>query len=196
MSHVTGGPCGRRRAKPPPTRQRSPKSRGANTRSRSAFHIHPEYICMRGRVAAHTRTCTRSRPKRTMSLASLANISFAKLRIDAPASKRKPAASSGHFGERSDSAQMAVKLIALSRVLLTKDAAVLSTVAASAHGAELLRIMQISSEEGRQTLISACGGTMERGVADDEIQDGKGDEECAGECDDGTSGRISNSISE
>ena len=80
-----------------------------------------------------------------MSLASLANISFSKLRIDAPASKRKPAASSGHFGERSDSAQMAVKLIALSRVLLTKDAAVLSTVAASAHGAELLRMLMAAT---------------------------------------------------
>ena len=46
-------------------------------------------------------------------------------------------------------------------------------------------VTQISSEEGRQTLISACGGTMERGVADDEIQDARGDEECASECDDG-----------
>ena len=91
-----------------------------------------------------------------MSLASLANISFSKLRIDAPASKRKPAASSGHFGERSDSAQMAVKLIALSRVLLTKDAAVLSTVAASAHGAELLRMLMAAT---LRLAVLATGGS-------------------------------------
>ena len=52
--------------------------------------------------------------------------------------KRKASALTGHFGERADSAQMAVRLIALSRVLLTKDAAVLSTVAVSVHGADLL----------------------------------------------------------
>ena len=91
-----------------------------------------------------------------MPLVSLANISFSKLRIDAPASKRKPAASTGHFGERSDSAQMAVKLIALSRVLLTKDAAVLSTVAASAHGAELLRMLMAAT---LRLAVLATGGS-------------------------------------
>ena len=72
-----------------------------------------------------------------MALPCLA-MTLTKLRIDTGAPKRKAAASTGHFGERADSAQMAVRLIALSRVLLTKDAAVLSTVAASAHGAALL----------------------------------------------------------
>jgi hypothetical protein len=66
-------------------------------------------------------------------------IAIAKLQIDTGAPKRKAStASTGHFGERADSAQMAVRLIALSRVLLTKDAAVLSTVAVSFHGADLL----------------------------------------------------------
>ena len=72
-----------------------------------------------------------------MALPCLA-VTLAKLQIDTGAPKRKAAASTGHFGERADSAQTAVRLIALSRVLLTKDAAVLSTVAASAHGADLL----------------------------------------------------------
>ena len=90
-----------------------------------------------------------------MSLAFLANISFAKLRIDAPASKRKPT-SSGHFGERSDSAQMAVNLIALSRVLLTKDADVLATVAASVNGAELMRRGGRITDDGRD---AAAHGT-------------------------------------
>ena len=97
-----------------------------------------------------------------MSLAFLANISFAKLRIDAPASKRKPAASSGHFGERSDSAQMAVKLIALSRVLLSKDAAVLATVAASAHGAELLRMLMAAT---LRLAVLAAGGDGDAGAS-------------------------------
>ena len=66
-------------------------------------------------------------------------IAIAKLQIDTGAPKRKAStASTGHFGERADSAQMAVRLIALSRVLLTKDAAVLSTVAVSVHGTDLL----------------------------------------------------------
>jgi hypothetical protein len=74
-----------------------------------------------------------------MALPSLA-VSLARLLIDtgAPATKRKAAASTGHFGERADSAQLTVRLIAFSRVLLTRDVAVLSTVAASAHGADLL----------------------------------------------------------
>ena len=53
-----------------------------------------------------------------MSLASLARISFAKLRMDGPASKRKPT-SSGHFGQRADSAHTSVRLIALTK--LRKD---------------------------------------------------------------------------
>ena len=69
----------------------------------------------------------------------LLSIALAKLQVKTVgAPKRKAIASTGHFGERADSAQMAVRLIALSRVLLTKDADVLSTVAASAHGANLL----------------------------------------------------------
>ena len=58
------------------------------------------------------------------------------LEIGAPGKRR--AVSAGHFGERIDSAHMAVRLIALSRVLLAKDVAVLSTVAASHHGTDLL----------------------------------------------------------
>ena len=81
-------------------------------------------------------------------------VSLAKLNIDAPA-KRKPA-SSGHFGERSDSAQMAVNLIALSRVLLTKDADVLATVAASVNGAELMRRMMAATL--RLAVLAAAGG--------------------------------------
>ena len=69
--------------------------------------------------------------------------------------KRKPA-SSGHFGERSDSAQMAVNLIALSRVLLTKDADVLATVAASVNGAELMRRMMAATL--RLAVLAAAGG--------------------------------------
>ena len=74
-----------------------------------------------------------------MALPSLP-VSLARLLIDtgAPATKRKAAASTGHFGERADSAQVTARLIALSRVLLTRDTAVLSTVATSAHGADLL----------------------------------------------------------
>ena len=69
----------------------------------------------------------------------LLSIALSKLQVaTVGAPKRKAIASTGHFGERADSAQMAVRLIALSRVLLTKDADVLSTVAASAHGANLL----------------------------------------------------------
>ena len=69
----------------------------------------------------------------------LLSIALAKLQVKTVgAPKRKAIASTGHFGERADSAQMAVRHIALSRVLLTKDTAVLSTVAASAHGANLL----------------------------------------------------------
>ena len=45
----------------------------------------------------------------------------------------------------SDSAQMVVKLIALSRVLLTKDADVLATVAVSPNGAELLRMLMAAT---------------------------------------------------
>ena len=91
-----------------------------------------------------------------MSLVSLARISFANLRIDAPASKRKPT-SSGHFGQRADSAHTSVRLIALSRVLLTKDEAVLSTVAASAHGAELLR--QLEATTLRLAVLAVGGST-------------------------------------
>jgi hypothetical protein len=79
---------------------------------------------------------------------------LAKLQIDTGAPKRKASASTGHFGERADSAQMAVRLIALSRVLLTKDAAVLSTVAASVHGADLLNQLLSAT----QRLAIAAGG--------------------------------------
>ena len=81
-------------------------------------------------------------------------VSLAKLNIDAPA-KRKPA-SSTHFGERSDSAQMAVNLIALSRVLLTKDADVLATVAASVNGAELMRRLMAATLG--LAVLAAAGG--------------------------------------
>ena len=81
-------------------------------------------------------------------------VSLANLKIDAPLSKRKPS-SSGHFGERSDSAQLPVRLIALSRVLLTKDADVLSTVATSAHGAELMR--QLMAATLRLTVLATAG---------------------------------------
>ena len=91
-----------------------------------------------------------------MSLVSLARISFANLRIDAPASKRKPT-SSGHFGQRADSAHTSVRLIALSRVLLTKDEAVLLTVAASANGAELLR--QLEATALRLAVLAVGGST-------------------------------------
>ena len=91
-----------------------------------------------------------------MSLVSLARISFANLRIDAPASKRKPT-SSGHFGQRADSAHTSVRLIALSRVLLTKDEAVLLTVAASANGAELLR--QLEAAALRLAVLAVGGST-------------------------------------
>tara|TARA_B110000046_G_scaffold163479_1_gene178446 strand:- start:321 stop:446 length:126 start_codon:yes stop_codon:yes gene_type:complete len=40
---------------------------------------------------------------------------------------------------------MVVKLIALSRVLLTKDADVLATVAVSPNGAELLRMLMAAT---------------------------------------------------
>ena len=89
-----------------------------------------------------------------MSLVSLARISFANLRIDGPASKRKPT-SSGHFGQRADSAHTSVRLIALSRVLLTKDADVLSTVATSAHGAELMRRLMAATL--RLAVLAAAG---------------------------------------
>ena len=79
-------------------------------------------------------------------------VSLAKLNIDAP-TKRKP--SSSHFGERSDSAQMAVRLIALSRVLLTKDADVLATVAASVNGAELMRRLMAATL--RLAVLAAAG---------------------------------------
>ena len=81
-------------------------------------------------------------------------VSLAKLKIDAPA-KRKPS-SSGHFGERSDSAQMPVRLIALSRVLFTKGADVLLTVATSAHGAELMR--RLIAATLQLAVLAAAGG--------------------------------------
>ena len=71
-------------------------------------------------------------------------LDLANLEINAPASKRKTT-SSGHFGQRADSAYTSVRLIALSRVLLTKDTAVLMTVARSAHGAELLRQLETTT---------------------------------------------------
>ena len=100
-----------------------------------------------------TRTHTHPTNKQNMTLRPLL-VSLAKLKIDAPTSKRKPS-SSGHFGERSDSAQMPVRLIALSRVLLTKDADVLSTVATSAHGAELVR--QLMAATLRLTVLATAG---------------------------------------
>ena len=60
-----------------------------------------------------------------MALPYLA-LTIENLEIGAPGKRR--AVSAGHFGERIDSAHMAVRLIALSRVLLAKDVAVLSTV--------------------------------------------------------------------
>ena len=88
-----------------------------------------------------------------MALPCLA-VTLAKLQVDTGAAKRKAAASTGHFGERADSAQMAVRLVALSRVLLTKDAAVLATVAASAHGADLLNQLLAATLR----LAAAAGG--------------------------------------
>ena len=110
------------------------------------------YTCTRVR-GCRNRTRTHTRPTRKMALRPLL-VSLANLKIDAPLSKRKPS-SSGHFGERSDSAQLPVRLIALSRVLLTKDADVLSTVATSAHGAELMR--QLMAATLRLTVLATAG---------------------------------------
>ena len=101
-----------------------------------------------------------------MSLVSLARMSFANLKIDAPASKRKPSSSSGHFGERADSAQMAVRLIALSRVLLTKDAAVLSTVATSLRGSQLLRALMAATLRLAVLVTTKKGGGGGKGQGD------------------------------
>ena len=110
----------------------------------------PPHICKNESIVRTRTNQTR------MSLVSLARISFANLRIDGPASKRKPT-SSGHFGQRADSAHTSVRLIALSRVLLTKDEAVLLTVAASAHGAELLR--QLEATTLRLAMLAVDGST-------------------------------------
>ena len=82
-----------------------------------------------------------------MALPSLATLEIG-------AGKRRPVSSTGHFGERLDSAHMSVSLIALSRVILGKDVAVLSTVAASNHGADLLNQLLAST----QRLAVAAGG--------------------------------------
>ena len=82
-----------------------------------------------------------------MALPSLATLEIG-------AGKRRSVSSTGHFGERLDSAHMSVSLIALSRVILGKDVAVLSTVAASNHGADLLNQLLAST----QRLAVAAGG--------------------------------------
>ena len=95
-----------------------------------------------------------------MSLASLALVSLSKLKIDAPALKRKPTStSSGHFGQRADSAYTSVKLIVLSRVLLTKDTDVLNTVATSAHGAELLRQLMATTLRLAARSVASTGSS-------------------------------------
>jgi hypothetical protein len=67
------------------------------------------------------------------------------LSIDAPGDSRASKVRGGHFGERADSAQMAVRLIILSRVLLTKDASVLAAVLTAVHGAELLNQLLVAT---------------------------------------------------
>ena len=101
-----------------------------------------------------------------MSLAPQALlVSLSKLKIDAPALKRKPTStSSGHFGQRADSAYTSVKLIVLSRVLLTKDTAVLNTVATSAHGAELLRqLMATTLRLAARSVASTSSSSLNMG---------------------------------
>ena len=98
--------------------------------------------------------------------------------IGAP--KRKASAPS-HFGERADSAKMQVRLIVMSRVLLSKDADVLATVAAGTNGAALLeqlrgaflRLAAASGGDGTarltpsniQTLFNAYGSMLARSSA-------------------------------
>ena len=109
------------------------------------------------------------------------------LSIDAPGDSRVGKAKSGHFGERADSAQMAVRLIILSRVLLTKDAGVLAAVLAAVHGAELLnqllvvtlRLATLARRVGEasapitltnmQTLFGMTGSTLMRQPSYDSV---------------------------
>ena len=97
--------------------------------------------------------------------------------IGAP--KRKASAPS-HFGERADSAKMQVRLIVMSRVLLSKDADVLATVAASVVGSSLLEqlrgvFLRLAAASGGdaarltpsnvQTLFNAYGSMLARSSA-------------------------------